>query len=206
MNKTIQVLLVITMLFGFSTAAFSGQGFYVGGSLGAALLNDIDVTVPYEGRSVDATFTTNVGPVLSGAVGFSFENNFRPEIEIEYQVNNFDEIEVAGVGKANLSGDMSRLGLFANGYYDFKSSGKVTPFIGAGIGYVKVNVNDLGLDGSADTDDSDDTGFAFHLDVGVSYDITKKVSIDLRYRYVDMFDLDPDSTSSNTYVGVRYFF
>ena len=59
--------------------------------------------------------------------------------------------------------------------------------------------------------DQDDTVFAWQLGVGVGYELTKAMSLDVGYRYLGSSDFEYGSTnielgSHNVTAGVRYTF
>ena len=208
MKKTVQLLLVATMFFSLSTFAYSAPGLYVGGNLGLASLNDSDVSAP----DYSASVTTDMGASLSGVVGYAFENNFRIEGELVSQANEFDQSKESG-SNYSLTGDVTSLAIMANGYYDFNNKSRFTPFIGAGIGFANVSVNDLHYVGYSDDAniDDDDTVFAYQLSAGVGFEITERITLDLKYRYFETEDLDIENgtveySSNNVYTGIRFSF
>ena len=95
-----------------------------------------------------------------------------------------------------------------NGYYDIDTGSKLTPYVGAGIGYAKIKgkLSVLGESYSAD-----DNNFAWQVGAGVGYALNDKVSLDAGYRYVDYGDfteegLKWESSAHELYVGARYAF
>ena len=208
MRKTVQLLLIAAMFFSLSTFAYSAPGLYVGGNLGLASLNDSDVSAP----NYSASVTTDMGASLSGVVGYAFENNFRIEGELVSQANEFDQSKESG-SNYSLTGDVTSLAIMANGYYDFNNKSRFTPFIGAGIGFANVSVNDLHYVGYSDDAniDDDDTVFAYQLSAGVGFEITERITLDLKYRYFETEDLDikngtVEYSSNNVYTGIRLSF
>ena len=208
MRKTVQLLLIAAMFFSLSSFAYSAPGLYVGGNLGLASLNDSDVSAP----GYSASITTDMGASLSGIVGYAFENNFRIEAELVSQANEFDQSSESG-RKYGLTGDIGSAAIMANAYYDFNNKSRFTPFVGAGIGYAAVEVNDLHYIGYSKDDDieDDDSAFAYQLSAGVGFEITERITLDLKYRYFATEDLDIDNgtveySSNNVYTGIRFSF
>ena len=215
MKKTVQLLLVAAMFFSLSTFAYSAPGLYVGGNFGLASLNESDISSSDIPAGVNMKFITDKGLSLGGFVGYAFENNFRIEGELVSQSNDFDKIKVDYLGTKvalDLDGDISSGALLANGYYDFKNESRFTPFIGAGVGIANVVINDLEIVGSGESDeDGDETVIAYQLTVGVGYEITERITLDLKYRYFATEDLDIDGgtveySSNNFYSGIRFSF
>ena len=209
MKKAIKVLLVIAVVISLSSFAYSAPGFYVGGNVGIALLSDSDIAssdIP-----VSITVSSENGFSTGGFIGYSFMNNFRIEGELVYQGNDADKMSISGYD-LNLTGDITSVALFANGYYDFKNSSNFTPFVGAGIGMANVEISDFNIVGVGGGDlNDDDTVLAYHLDAGVGYEINERLTLDLKYRYFAADDpefdgADVEYSSHNIYTGLRVSF
>jgi outer membrane autotransporter protein len=110
------------------------------------------------------------------------------------------------------SGDVSSIAFLINGYFDFVNDSAFTPYISAGLGYAKVEFNDLNIVGSGLSSISDDDSvFAYQVGLGVGYAVTEKVTIDVKYRYFATDDPEFDTTqaeiaSHNFLLGVRFNF
>ena len=87
-----------------------------------------------------------------------------------------------------------------------------TPYLSAGLGFAKVEVNDLNVPGSGlPNSNDDDTVFAYQVGVGVGYAVNEKVTIDAKYRYFATSDHEFDTreaefASHNFFFGVRVNF
>jgi opacity protein-like surface antigen len=206
MKKNLLIISVCVLAIFFSSSAYSAEGLYVSGNIGFAMLSDSDIT------DSGATITTeyDTGWTLGGALGYDF-NRFRVEGEISYQTNDVDKIGAMGVS-FDANGDVSSLAFLINGYFDFVNDTGFIPYLTAGLGYAKVEFNDLsvpalGLSGGSD----DDSVFAYQVGLGVGYAVTEKVTIDVKYRYFATEDLEFDTTevevaSHNFLFGVRFNF
>ncbi|MFN3520958.1 MAG: outer membrane protein [Phenylobacterium sp.] len=170
------------------SAAAQDAGWYVRGDLGGAFQGEVDGT---PGAEADD------GLAVAGGAGYALGNGFRAEGEVVYL-----DSDLEGAG----GGDLTTLGAFANGYYDFNPAGKVQPFVGAGLGFAKVEVDSPLVD-------DDDTGFAYQLKAGVGYKFNERLTGEAAYRYLGVTDvslgsgpnaLDGDFTSHAVTVGVRY--
>jgi opacity protein-like surface antigen len=211
MKKAIKVLLVIAVVISLSSFAYSAPGFYAGGNVGIALLNDSDMSDSE--LPSNASISADNGFSTGGFIGYSFMNNFRIEGELVYQGNDLDEMELYDYD-FDMTGDISSVALFANAYYDFNNSSRFTPFVGVGIGFANVEVNDTGIiiaGVNYDLGDDDDTVLAYHLDAGVSYGINERFALDVKYRYMETEDPDFSGTeveysSHNIYTGLRVSF
>lgn len=139
------------------------------------LIDTRDADFDAAGLEAEVTFEHGYGGGV--AAGYDF-GPARLEIEGGYRHNSADEVEFAG-GKADADGDLEIFTVFANAYVDFNFGGTSTPYLGAGIGYADVEL-----------DDRDDDVLAGQLAAGVIFPVSPTVSIDLGYRFV-MFE-DPD--------------
>jgi len=207
MKKNLLIISVCVLAIFFSSSAYSAEGLYVSGNIGFAMLSDSDVTDPDSGPF---TMEYDTGFALGGALGYDF-NRFRVEGEISYQTNDIDKLS-ATRGSVTASGDVSSLAFLINGYFDFVNDSAFTPYISAGIGYAKIDLNDFNSAGSGESDYSDDDSvFAYQVGLGVGYAVTEKVTIDVKYRYFATEDPEFDTTtaevaSHNFLFGVRFNF
>lgn len=216
MKTKISIATGCAMILSLSSIAYSAEGPYISGNLGIAIANDSEVsdsTIP--GITIDVE--SDAGYALAGAIGYanifgSASSSARIEVELAYQQNDMSEVDLAGLGSLDLTGDASCLSLLVNGYYDFNNSSAFTPYISAGIGGAKVEFDDMNIPGSGGPNMSDDdTVFAYQVGVGVAYAINETVSFDFKYRYFATSDLEFDTTeveysSNNFYAGVRVSF
>ncbi len=208
MKQLTQLLLAIAMVFSLSSFAYSGTGLYVGGDLGLSFADDVNTSDP------DGTISLDTGLALGGYVGYSFENNLRVEGEISYQGYSLDKMKFKGDSSSYpMDGTVGSVAFMANGYYDFKNSSIVTPFVGAGVGFATVAIENDSygrFDPIGDLDDND-TVFAYQLTAGVGIDITERITLDVKYRYFATQDVDLENTtaeysSNNIYTGIRFSF
>ena len=193
----------------FYSSAFSDEGLYVCGNIGFAMLSDSDITDSTD-PGVTLTMEYDTGWTLGGALGYGF-GSFRVEGEIAYQANDIDKLSILGI-PFNASGDVSSLAFLINGYFDFVNDSAFTPYLSAGLGYAKVDLNDFNIAGSGEPDYSDDDSvFAYQVGLGVGYAVTEKVTIDVKYRYFATEDPEFDTAevevaSHNFLFGVRFNF
>ncbi len=74
--------------------------------------------------------------------------------------------------------------VFVSTYWDITNYAGFTPYVGGGIGASKNEIS--GLTFPAGAADGGDYDFAYHVGVGVSYDLTQNLKFDLAYRYIDL--------------------
>ena len=172
----------------------SAKGHYVSGNIGLAMANDSDLTISTI-PGITANIEYDTGLALGLALGYDF-GNARVEGEIAYQKNDFNKMSLLGVD-IDLTGDATLLSLLVNGYYDFANSSVFTPYIGGGLGFAKVEV--------------DDTVFAYQMGIGVGYAVNEKVTIDTKYRYfatsdIEFYTTETEFASHNFLFGARVSF
>ncbi|NBC20815.1 MAG: outer membrane beta-barrel protein [Alphaproteobacteria bacterium] len=92
--------------------------------------------------------------------------------------------EVVGAGE----GDISSVGLFANGYYDFNTAGQFQPYLGAGLGFMDVDVeyspSGVGII------DGGETKFAWQLKAGATWRVTERWDVYGEYAYRQSDDIE----------------
>ncbi|MBT3386360.1 MAG: porin family protein [Desulfobacula sp.] len=203
MKKISLFLLNCVFILSFSAIAYSEQGPYVSGNIGAAWLSNIDLSGP----GLTYELESNMGVSLGVALGYDLGNNIRIEGELAYQYNDLDKIALLG-GNPDANGDASSSAFLLNFYYDFKND---TPFITSittGIGLANAEIETFNATGIP-IGSFDDTAFAFQVGGGVGYAINKKVIIDFRYRYFKTAEMDigtatAEYASHNIYFGIRF--
>ena len=166
---------------------------------------DADVTVPnsrFDERNLgDSAFA-------GGGVGYQLNNWLRFDATGEYRTaQSFNAVESYNAGFFNTPQDNSRAFdtytgqvqstvALANVYVDAVHWNRLTGFIGGGIGgsFNRVsNLTDIGVGGT-------NTGFGFARErssvslayqgtIGVAYDVTPNLKLELAYRYLDMGDV-----------------
>ncbi len=174
------------------TAPPAHAQWYVSGNVGAAILQDAEVTDTFTGGSVTGDVEFDTGYGASGALGHAW-GPFRLEGEISYRKNDLDKVNVTsltvagvvftGLGSASLGGDVSSLGFMANGYYDFDTGGPWVPFVGACIGGARLNIDITSVAGIATVYDQSDMVFAYQAGAGIGYKFTPKIMATLSYRF-----------------------
>jgi len=210
-SKTISLAMVTAIfLTASSFAAAQGNSWYIAGTLGASFANDSDIS--QAGVTLTSEFDT--GAMGSVAGGYAF-GGLRAEGELTYISNDVSSLKGFGTS-IDAMGDVTATALMANAYYDFNADGKWKPFIGAGIGYANLSINNLGSAGVVVADDSAGV-FAYQLKAGIGYAFTDSLDGTLGYRFFGTADADFVDTSGFAFdsdgfktniieLGVRYRF
>ncbi|MEL6955773.1 MAG: outer membrane beta-barrel protein [Pseudomonadota bacterium] len=181
------------------------------------------------------------GIALSGEAGLKYDGGLRSGIEVVYtqadvdthtgvtlaggDIGGIDAAALAGaadplgVSVADLvadgQGDITTVGIFANAYYDFNRGGQVQPYVGAGIGFLDVDV-EYSPSGVGIIDDGE-TKFAYQFKAGASVQVTDTWELYGEYAYRasddievnnDLFPgtLDIENTQNIFSIGARYTF
>jgi opacity protein-like surface antigen len=173
---TPRYLLLTAAVLALPPLAASAQdgGFYLRAFGGASQLRDTDVTGAVTGP---AQFGS--GPVAGAAFGHDYAGSpFRSEIEFAYRSGEADPFG----GGATV--DFASTTLMLNGYYDFATTGRLTPYVGAGAGFVTEIDFDIS-GGAAPGEYSDRGGFAWQAMAGVSFALSDRLGLTTELRYFD---------------------
>ena len=102
---------------------------------------------------------------------------------------NTDFFKTSGTS-LNLEGDQSQLAVMFNGFWYPYPNWKMSPYLGAGLGFTKISWNNIrSTDVSGILDDSDNV-FTYQLIIGGSYKISSQLSLDVDYRYFAPGDIE----------------
>ena len=175
-----------------SAPAFAAP--YCSSSVGLGMAGD------FKEPSIGKVYGLNSGFAINGAVGYDFDG-FRVEAAVGYQKNDYATEDNTGT---------SLLTVMTNGYYDFKASSGVKPYVMAGFGIAHIKADD---DPGITVPWLDNTYFAWQLGAGVGYNVSGNIIIDVGYRYVKPESIecpyhvtDVSWESHNILAGIRYKF
>lgn len=164
--------------------------------------------------------------IFGGSFAYGVKHGaIRSEIELKMQ-ENVDNSAVLFESLMNAS--FKNKSIFLNAYYDFHNSSKFTPYIGAGIGYTRMETS-FGIvnEDMASLYKKKKNNLSWNAGFGVSYAVSDTSSVDLGYRYIRFgtnkinylyLDSDPDcpayeigilkakSTANEIYLGYRFAF
>lgn len=215
----------------------SGEtGAFTTGNLGDGTTLDVAAGTPYGWQT-----EFDSGLSLTGEVGVKTDGALRGGIEVVYtqadvdthtdvtlgggDIGGIDAAALAGAADplmvsvadvvADGQGEISTLGVFANAYYDFNKGGQIQPYVGAGIGFVDVDV-EYAPSGIGIIDDGE-TKFAYQLKAGATFVVNESWDVYGEYTYRasddietnnDLFpgSLDIENQQNVFSIGVRYTF
>lgn len=135
-------------------------------------------------------------PMPSGSVRTELEYGYNGKAKLDGSAD-FSIQPGGAVTSINYRSQIKSQFLMANIYYDFDTSTKLTPYLGAGIGYARLKAdNGASLRTFSKNFSKSSNNFAWNLTAGVSYQLNENFSIDASYRYVD-YGKVKDSTTLN---------
>jgi outer membrane protein OmpA-like peptidoglycan-associated protein len=204
-------------------------GLYVGLGAGVNLLQSQNVTdspVTSSGQ-----LQSHVGPAVVLNLGWGFGNGLRAEIDGDFRSNGFNTASGFGV-PVSVTGSERKFGTMVNVLYDFNGlSPNFVPYLGAGIGYQWVTMQNLvatSFAGSGITANSTAGSFAYQAILGVAVplpNVAPGLALTAEYRFLGLagnrtynnvfsvggFSVSGTSTHTNDFnhaflFGVRYNF
>lgn len=145
----------------------------VGYSFGGSA--DIDASAPIEG---DASLDGNI--LGAAGIGYAFDNGWRVEGELARRENDFDPLPLLDQG-----GAVGATSVMLNAYYDFgRGDGRLTPYVGAGIGVAKVQLEAANIAPLSPVSiDDEATTIAYQVMAGVAINLAPRLDLDLGYRF-----------------------
>jgi OOP family OmpA-OmpF porin len=195
MAKTTRWLLSSIAVLALTTSVVQAQewesGLYLEAGGGISLLSDLETT-----RSgIRADIESDMGFILSAAIGLQF-SNVHTEIEALWFENNFNHVCLSGTCP-DIGGDLSTIGGMGNVYYDFDFGKNWRPFLGGGVGLMRVDISNANAPGFVSVDD-DDWAIAYQLKAGISYSLGSHADFVIGYRYMMTDDLDISDVTGGT--------
>jgi opacity protein-like surface antigen len=151
--------------------------------------------------------------ILGAGVGYRFPLGFR--VDVTYQ--NRGGFNLTGSDPAGTTFDpkVASNAILLNGYYDipYTIAGRVTPFVGGGIGWTKNKMdhlmwNDQGaFPSSGGLPGGSWSGTAWQLTVGADVKLTDNWVLEIGYRYVDLGKIIKEAgsgTSGSAFNAANY--
>ncbi len=124
----------------------------------------------------------DLGPAGTVAVGHGFTNGVRVELEFASRKNAVDILDFGNAGgESRAHGDVRTLSLIANVLYDFDVAWPLRPFVGAGIGFARLEF-DVEQGGTTFVDDRA-RSLVWQGVAGVGVDLTSTLAFTVQYQY-----------------------
>ncbi|MEO1344494.1 MAG: opacity family porin [Pseudomonadota bacterium] len=171
------------------------QDLYVQGFAGYTFADNANFAGAIGGAPQSVFSDFEDGYNIGGSVGLKFAPSgssvgFRGEVELSFGENDIDALNFTGNGpgfEVNVGGDVSATFLLVNGFIDFDTGSKLTPYLGGGIGVGFVDIDLIYGPGVVIT--GNDEVFAAQLIAGVSYEVGANTSIFGDVRYIQAYDV-----------------
>jgi opacity protein-like surface antigen len=156
----------------------------------------------------NTTIGFDSAPLFGLGLGYTINNWLRVDVTGEYRgAANFHGLDVGALPGGGFADDRytaskSEWTFLLNGYVDLGTWYKITPFVGAGIGFSRNTISNFGdvsvclnSNSCAGFGGSDAFGatasqwnFAWAVHAGLAYSVTKNFTVELAYRYIDLGD------------------
>lgn len=195
------------------------SGYY--GALGAGIVleneidfeNQISNSIP----NFDTELELDSAVTIYGALGKYLGNGVRGELELANRVQDVTAIPGDGAGFAGFPsegdlGDITVTTLMLNVFKDFNASGRVSPYLGVGLGAAKVdsefdnlgaaaatNIAEAAMSNELNVPDSRYEGAVQGM-AGISVDFTESLMLDVRYRYLHANEVEYEAALNNVLV------
>jgi opacity protein-like surface antigen len=179
-----------------------GSGWYLRGDV-AYLPKDSYRHVDFS--SAGTSVSQRERPVFASiGVGYHFNDYLRGDFNLGFLPGNKADTttnDAAGAGTANVENRGATA--MVNGYVDLGTYVGITPYVGAGVGVFQSRHSfDINYTGANPADSVSASGrktqysFAYSLDAGLAYQISRNLVLDLGYQYLSAPDAEYDSIDS----------
>jgi opacity protein-like surface antigen len=175
--RMLRVVMAGMIFFVAAGAQAQGQDpklWYVAAGAGGAWYADQKITGGAVGK-----LSTDTGFALNGAIGRYLDDIRVLRLEVE---GLYDNADVNNFGGTKAAGTLSNIGLMFNFLYDIQTGSSWIPYLGGGIGYSHVNMDNVTIAGVTVLDGTDNV-FAYQFKAGIAYQFNPSMAVTLGYRY-----------------------
>ncbi|MEM9169433.1 MAG: OmpA family protein [Pseudomonadota bacterium] len=198
-------------------AALAYEGFY--GAIGAGLSyvqpdRDFETKLVSGADAFDSEADFDNGIGVYTALGYAFDNDWRAELEFSYRENELRHLAGDGLGFSgwpdSVDGDTESYAFMANLIRDFDTGQAVTPYIGGGVGGIRIEAdytgnNTTAINGPLTLDINDGvTRLAFQGIAGLAIELADNLTLDLSYRYLHALKADLEGTLNGADVNFKH--
>lgn len=174
-SRITKTVALAALMAGAAGVAHATEGWYGRADLGYSTGGEFDIGTgngySWGSPDLEADMSQHIG------LGYAFMNGLRVEGEVGHRWNEMETIPSMDFG-----GDVHAWSAFLNVFYDFNRSSNVNPYIGVGVGGVRLNMN--GNDGGppARSFDDEDTVLGYQALAGIGIGVTDQLTLDVGYR------------------------
>ena len=180
---------------------------YIRGDVGYSAFQDMDGV---EGGQYALTgLDIDGGYSVGGGIGYYFTPSLRGDITVDYlaesEITGINNNAAAPVGGGTREFGFRSTAVLLNAYYDFNRFGRLSPYVGVGVGAAFNSTSSGDATGAAYTAGTSgsirpgsSTSFAYALMAGATYKISDGLYLDGSYRYLNIGDLSTGSLDDLT--------
>ncbi|NTJ43175.1 porin family protein [Agrobacterium larrymoorei] len=206
------------------------SGWYLRGDVGYSFNKAKSFEFDRAGTVIRSSSSSMKDSFLVGAgVGYQINNYLRTDLTFDYMAKSDfrgSAVNAGGTGNDDFRSSLRAYTLMANAYVDLGTYGRITPYVGAGVGGAYVKWDKFTIDTACggtpcSWEGKGDWRFAYALMAGASIDVTCNLKADVGYRFRqigkgEMFGIGSGGnsgpgrskgfTSHEVRVGGRYVF
>lgn len=158
------------------SVATAAEGWYVRVDAGVSVDGSADISASGAPFGGDASYED--GALTSAGLGFAVSNGWRFEVEVSKRENDLGVAPFLDPG-----GSVETTAFMANVYKDF-GDGALRPYLGLGLGVAQSELRATFTPPlSTPVVDNDDSGLAYQIMLGATFDLGARAAIDFGYRY-----------------------
>lgn len=182
-----QFAVLTSFLFMTGVAAYdaNAENFYIRGDVGYTTLNKVKSNQDFYKKSGNARLDSSILYTLG--LGYKINDKFRSEVTYNYLNSKyFVNNKTVGSTTPEFKQNIKVHAVLANFIYDIITYGKITPYVGLGIGYSLINSGDgttTTRDGVLKYKSKKSNNFTYAAMVGSSLMLNEKLNMDFGYRY-----------------------
>jgi opacity protein-like surface antigen len=180
------------------TAASRAGDAYFDVSLGASLINDVELTDIATGTVVDYELDAGFG--MTFELGKNLTDNVSLGLVSGFAMNSIGSASIGGAGITGDLGDVTIVPFMARLGYQGNLGEKLTGGIGVSLGGYYIDVKPEGALALVYSDDST-TGFAYSFDASCGYALSEKASLGLLYRFTGYNDVSFEASDNDNVFG-----
>ena len=188
--RTIALAGVAALVLAGPAHASDATGWYLSLAGGWDDLNNVDLKTDTGGLITDNRMNSDNSYLVTGAIGYRFQDHFRLELEPGYSPHNFKDTTI---GALTYDGHDRIASAMANIVYDMPLSDRFTFSIGGGAGAGRDDL--FAHSGATVLAQGDQTGFMWQGIAGLSYSLTRNLDLTLDYRYRSLMQNTDYSTT-----------